>query len=511
MKDNLMRVFNITFAITFIYIIYNAIFNNIYNTWNYSVPIVIISVLAYIGIFLLINKFISKRKNIDNKNIILIFAFVIFLQVIVGTLFQVSPEWDVKDLFETANKIAQGKQISPSYFYTYKNNLEMESIVLLICMIAKAVKFISQYDLAMYINVIMIDMAILFTYLCARKIYDEKKAVTVFLFLILMTPIYLYVPIIYTDTFTMFVPVLLYFLYLKSKEQEKHKILYYTLMGVILAFGMLLKPTTAIIMIAIIIINLIYDKFKDTAKIVISAIPIAIILIVLFNTFMPKIIFKNWDEELYEEQRFPISNWIMMGINGKGAYNTFDYMAMSRIKGYQEKNDFATSKIKERIEKIKKDGINEFLKEKTTYTWGDGAYFAQVMLKISPVRKGVQHEYITVEGQKVVIYKYFSQAEQFAMLILMLFSVLNIKDKNKNILKLSIFGVVLFFLVWETRSRYLANYIPIMTLLSVEGMEQIVLIKNKLKNKIQEKIANQKKKKTHNEFQQKISSDSIKQ
>lgn len=59
------------------------------------------------------------------------------------------------------------------------------------------------------------------------------------------------------------------------------------------------------------------------------------------------------------------------------------------------------------------------------------------------------------------------------MLILMLISAFNTKDKNKNILKLTIFGVFLFYLLWETRSRYLINYIPIMVLLTTEGLEKI--------------------------------------
>ncbi|MDO5794917.1 MAG: hypothetical protein Q4Q00_12110, partial [Turicibacter sp.] len=51
------------------------------------------------------------------------------------------------------------------------------------------------------------------------------------------------------------------------------------------------------------------------------------------------------------------------------------------------------------------------------------------------------------------------------------------KEKSvfEILLSIALFGTFLFLLIWETRSRYLILYLPLMMLLSVYGM---VAIKN---------------------------------
>ncbi len=482
MKNILMKLFNYLFFLIFLYIIWNVLFHNNGQVWKYNPVIVISGVVMYLAVFVgIYNLFKNKKKTVNKNNIILLFAIVVFVQIIIGTIFQVEPAWDVKDLFQTAEDILKGNAMNPSYFYQYKNNLGMEVILLIIFKIADIIKWVSYYDLSMFVNIILIDLSIAITYLCAKKLYGQNKAVVVLLFLICMTPIYLYVPIIYTDTFTMFMPVLLYYLYLKSNEKETGKYKYYIFMAIILAIGILLKPTVAIMMVAIIISHFIYYKLKDSIVLIGTILPITSVLIILFNYFMPNIVFEKWNQEEYETKRFPVYNWLMMGLKGDGSYNTIDYMNLSRINGYEEKKQYALNEIGNRFEKVKKNGINQFLIGKTTYTWGEGTYFAQTVLKINPVRRGIVHEYILEKGKHRFVYQYFSQAQHVAMLILILLSVLNKKDENKNILKMSILGVFLFFLMWETRSRYLINYIPVMTLLSVEGIETILKGVEKLK------------------------------
>ena len=53
-----------------------------------------------------------------------------------------------------------------------------------------------------------------------------------------------------------------------------------------------------------------------------------------------------------------------------------------------------------------------------------------------------------------------------------------------NILKLSIIGIILFIVIFEGRSRYLYNYIPIFIILGTVGIKNIIkYIDNKLTKK----------------------------
>lgn len=75
-------------------------------------------------------------------------------------------------------------------------------------------------------------------------------------------------------------------------------------------------------------------------------------------------------------------------------------------------------------------------------------------------------------------------------------SHINKKDIYHFSLNLSVFGIILFLLMWETRSRYILNYIPIFILLATYAIDYIYLNKTLILKKplqIKEKIKNNKK------------------
>ena len=47
---------------------------------------------------------------------------------------------------------------------------------------------------------------------------------------------------------------------------------------------------------------------------------------------------------------------------------------------------------------------------------------------------------------------------------------------------IAIFGLAVFLLLWENRSRYLLTYVPIMIMLEVNGIEKLSKIKLKKRN-----------------------------
>ena len=49
------------------------------------------------------------------------------------------------------------------------------------------------------------------------------------------------------------------------------------------------------------------------------------------------------------------------------------------------------------------------------------------------------------------------------------------KGRTRKIqaMQLSVFGIFLFLLIWETRSRYLVNFVPVFILLGLDAMQAI--------------------------------------
>lgn len=105
-----------------------------------------------------------------------------------------------------------------------------------------------------------------------------------------------------------------------------------------------------------------------------------------------------------------------------------------------------------------------------SYTWGDGTYYISKKLARSPRNTNNLISDIFREGGKYnKIYEWIADILHLTMLFLLLIGAFMTRKDNNNIMlicKLAIIGVFTFFLFWETRSRYLLNYTPVIYVLS---------------------------------------------
>jgi hypothetical protein len=141
-----------------------------------------------------------------------------------------------------------------------------------------------------------------------------------------------------------------------------------------------------------------------------------------------------------------------------------------------------SSDLKQRLSDFGPLGYANFLLHKMSYTWGDGSFYAPDKLARFPVStenggsKTWLQQIVLPEGKLFKPFLYIQNG--FWLAVLFIFAVGACRDvkvfgaKNefsvgavKFILRLSLLGVILFFLIWETRSRYIVNYTPIFVLL----------------------------------------------
>ena len=92
------------------------------------------------------------------------------------------------------------------------------------------------------------------------------------------------------------------------------------------------------------------------------------------------------------------------------------------------------------------------------------------------------YKLLLANSKSTEIFRAISQGIQYAFVIILLVScILKVKlYKNFDYLKLTVIGLVIFFLLWENRSRYIFNYIPIFILIIVDFY-------NSLKEKVDDK------------------------
>ena len=480
-----ISLLNILFFIILLVILLNIIFNNKVNLFKYNILFIIFGTIIFIFALISLYKFILKRFNNEKRYIIISLSILIILHFCFGFLFMVDPSWDFGSVYQAAIDSVEGiTRISDNpYFYQYTNNLGLVFILKVIYKIINVLGICSYNVLGIILNIICIDVSILLTYFVIKSLFGTKKALFILIFMCIYTPFITYTPIFYTDTISLPFTILPIFLYLKSQkcDDKLKRNIFYLLMGLTIFIGMSLKFTVIIILIALIIERILHYQVKDNL-LLISFVALPVILLTLLQNF---VVGKLFDQEKVNSAQFPISHWIMMGLEYKGGYWEDDVAYTASFPTKEEKTNANISMIKQRfIDHIKNNTLIKFYANKISYTWGDGTYFAPEKLRRNPVREGIYHQFILAGGKYSKIYAYFAQFEHLSLLFFMIFSVFTKNSSEKRdvdiFTKLIFIGSFIFFIIWETRSRYIINLIPIFMVIASFGIEKCSCILNNL-------------------------------
>lgn len=321
--------------------------------------------------------------------------------------------------------------------------------------------------------------------------------------MIVITP---WIGVVYSDTLSLLFPVLMFYLYLLYTENNKLEYIVY--IGLSLIGSILLKPTNTIMFIAIILLKFInFNKkinYKETIKKIIVFIVTICVIIISYGLIKGLIINKYLPKKSIEENKYPITHWIMMGLkdtennqNKYGMYYENDVQSTKSYIGVEAKKEFNIKEIKKRLSDMGIKGYFKFIYDKYTWIISDGTFFygreGNFYVKTEPInntelaQKIQNYTYYDKEGYKKVTVN-LEQAI-WIMIIGLLFidSLLNIRkvdDININIFRLAVIGIILFILFFEARSRYLFHYLPIFIILANNGIKSVDENLNKLKNKI---------------------------
>lgn len=475
-KQNLLKTFTIVFIITMIFLVWTAIFNNGSLFRELNIYVEIIGAIGFIALLWLIYK-ILNRINERYLWIIVGFSFItiIILQLFFIRYFRVNPSWDFDVIIGGAKAIANGDKYLWSYFYErYPNNSGITLVLAFIYSFVK--KFTANNDIYLYVgyllNIIMVNLSVYVIYKFSKEEFGKRFSALVSIFCIFVTPLYTYTTIVYTDTITAVFPILeFYLLYKVLKTNSKKKWLYISSLGVLAAIGTILKTNILISFIAIVIICIfLLRKVELLKSLIILLASFSIVMVVGKGIISERFPIK------YEDAGFPYTHWIMMGLKNQGGYDGYDVNFTSDICKKQGKEAAERANIEEIKNRLKNYGVKgylNFLKEKISFTWGDGTYYAPNKLRRDPISTNNMQEYVI--GEKNQAYIYLSQFVHIVILIgITISGVMSYKryDVIKGI-QICIFGVFLFLILWETRSRYLVCYLPLMIFCAMDGFNSI--------------------------------------
>lgn len=497
-KEKLLKAILGVLAFIILWIILQGILDYTPILYDFNPIILILGMIVYFLLIRLIYKKILPK--IENNKVIPVALLIIFtiICIVVGQVLKVNPSWDMGVVYNIAvNNVEIGRPDS-AYLYQFPNNIGTAIVYTILFKIFNLLGMTDYLTIATAFNSIIVSCSVVLMYLIAKKLMGNKKALMVLIIAMFTTPLYLYSAIYYSDTLSMFMMLLIAFTFIKIKEINKDKkilkILGYILLTLIIFAGMQIKITSIFIVIAYLMYAILNGKLKELGKQLLIVVPTFMIVYFIYSIVLNNVIIPR--KEITEQVKYPTEQWIVMGLQGVGGYSQEEYEYMNQFPTYKEKKEAAREQLKQILSEYDTSSFIKHLTEKLKYAWNDGTYFAPEKLRREPVNNTILHEFVLTSGKYKDYYKYFPQVMHMSMLIFILIGICKtIKDKDfkdKNvILYILMLGFIVFFLIWENRSRYILTCVPFLMIAQLKGIE--IFANYHSKDKIQNRKSSKNK------------------
>ncbi len=428
----------------------------------------------------------TKSKEISEKyykiTVIAIFAIFYIALTSFGIITMTVPISDLEVLIQSADHwLENGNILSYSSYFTVCRNTLGNAIFIYLMYIPIHLLGINIYSniaesYGIAINCLMIVLAVFCLYRISVRVIKNRNFQILFLLLCCVyIPFYLWAHRYYSDTLSLPFLTLGILLYIKSQEHnDKSKIFYSILCGIILWFGYFMKGSIIIALVAI----LIYSAFCDKKDFIKSGLIVVLSFIFTFIIGNLYINHNSWiDFSNQESSKYPITMWLMYGAHDEGNYSDEDVNLLSSYEDYETKKQVAYDKLKEYYSQYNLKTYIEFLNLKYGITYGNGLFDAEKYLN-NQRHSNFTHQFLLPGMPFTPIFTYIANGLHFATLLLSVISgFINYKKRKWNIAMLfhiTMMGNIIFFSFWETKARYAFGITPILLFLTIYSLYNIL-------------------------------------
>lgn len=389
------------------------------------------------------------------------------LQLVFAFVLEVQPTrtWDFGLVFSAAQQYAQSGVLPDDYFSQFHNNAPMYLVLVAFFKVLGALGVQDVMPAALVCNTLCVNGALLLLYRVLRRLYGAKSALFGLAGAFLFLPFLLYGPIVYTDTVTLPFPIGALALWLSARERPAGagRMLRCVGAGLLAAAGAWLKITVAIALIAVVLDALLYAGGRRGWK---MAGCMVLSFAALYGALSFAALHSPWLPAYDREKAIPWQHWVMMGLSGDGGYNDADYKLTLAGEDYSARVEIAQDEIVRRVREIGITGLAAHGADKLSYIFGDGLYYAPMKLDIGNVHKGNPLQAYFVQGMphtgRAVYAALGMQTALLAGLAAAGVRSALRRDHRATVLRVAVLGLTLFLLLWEARSRYLLNFLPVM-------------------------------------------------
>lgn len=362
------------------------------------------------------------------------------------------------------------------YLIRYPNNM---ALLLIVSLVGRLSYLISGHFVEfapVVVNIFAINISIILTAFTAKRLFGNRKAVFVLAFCALFLPYLTYLPYYYSDSMSMPFLVGSVYLIISALKAADKKSMYIKLCvaGALIFLGYKVKGSLIIVLAVGVVLFFLKYRFKKSVCLILAFIAGFGSVGIVYNTAVKAV--NPITDQQYEKYEYPVTHWLMMGLKGVGKYDEHDDYYTRSFPSKKEKQDANIKVIKERVKKYKIDGLYEHMVKKAVWTWQDGTYYISYHNQ-KPKNDNILMDFLHINGKHNKAFQNYSSALQMFILLMICISALKtlVKPKVDEMLLLKgiVFSAFLFFLLWETRSRYLFNMTPLFILLMVDGMDTL--------------------------------------
>jgi len=488
-----------------------VLFFNLPGVFSFSIPIqtfcFVLGGALFIGtIFVLWEKFTKGSLFVnllkDNKRLFILGALVFFIvQLLFVSTFYRPSGYDAHDVYMAAQGLPIQRSagvLSDTYFSTFPNNLFLLFFERFIYQLN--LLFGGRFDfywLLVVINILAVDLAIYLIYAISKRIFSREIAVFSLVLAILFLGFTPWLTVVYSDTLSLPLGLLSFFLYLKCRATEnvKLKLAYSFFIGFVLYLGFLIKPSAIFSGIAIFLIEVIMCNYKSLLKngkkiVVTVCVTVSIVIgaaavRIPYNHIVEHQQLVPYDEAL----NMPFTYWLMIGLheveaNGAVMYGfgAGDFSDTYSIVGKEAKIEYNVQVIKERLKTFGVFGYLSYLWKKSIWILGDGTFYwgnESIHDSITETSglKYVMQQFIYPSGKYHKFYAYMLQTMWLIILFTFamgLFCIKKYANKEFYIVLCTVLGSIVFVLLFEGRSRYIMNNLGFYIMLAALGLEKIL-------------------------------------
>lgn len=446
--------------------------------YDYNAYILIMGIIVYIGIICVLYQ---KCKELTDKKlnyiIIAMLASYFMLTLIFGLRIKSERPADIFNLHNAAiSYLNTGEIQNIDYFYNYPYQLNYTYILIAVYKMGSLLGIEDFRTSGTLFGTFLLFFSAILVWKITEIIKDKTLGVMV-LFIYVTNPIFwIYSSYYYTDLMGMLCILLIICiaLFINKNIASNLNYLLSFVLGFIIFSGYKFRATVIIGGIAVFALGIV--KINKTKEKIIYYNIVAMVIGMIIAILVHKGIDSYFGLELDKNKQFPIVHWIMMGLseesNGRWSGELWNYT--NSFPTYNEKFLADIEAINQSLSEMGVLGIIKLLFTKLTIMWTDGMTALITNFKTS-VHYGDLYEYTI--GNKNAFMCYATQIMRGSLLICLvpyLFYEIKQKFSRKSILAVTIFGCMLFYLIWEVHEKYVLMFLPLLMIMAAFGLDVII-------------------------------------